>query len=477
MDTSPICPGLRPRRKNTMLRTSRPIHKLEPMVWALILAVISLVFLRPSIRGHDGMGNYAYLMSALVDGDLDFTNEYAAFDSLRGESLLIPNAPVSPLTKLPANRYGIGAAIYWAVAVAPVHFLLKAINPEAATGLTTPYEWAVGVASAWWGCLGVWVLLLWLRERFEPAAAWGTAAGLLLATPLGFYVWAHGSMSHAVSFFISAMTFVALDRALNRPGPVESAAVGIGAGLLITTRVQDATWAFTAICALLTFGSFQKSLAKRLQSAAAFFCVMFIVLLPQLAVWRHLYGSWFSGPAPYLNREGGGFSDGPVHILQCLFNARHGALAWHPILLIGLVGLGNLYKSQRSHMSLTNTDEVPSLSNLRALAIIGLAGFALQALMIGSWSMWWAGASFGNRFFISSYPFLAVGIAAMFDSRLGFKRRWIPLLLLCVLIFWNAGLLVQYGTEMIPREDETSWIEIIVNQFTLVPEWILQEAL
>ena len=33
-----------------------------------------------------------------------------------------------------------------------------------------------------------------------------------------------------------------------------------------------------------------------------------VVIAPQLCVWNVLYGDYFSGPSPYLNREGGAFS-------------------------------------------------------------------------------------------------------------------------------------------------------------------------
>ena len=40
------------------------------------------------------------------------------------------------------------------------------------------------------------------------------------------------------------------------------------------------------------------------------------------------------------------------------------------------------------------------------------------------------------------------------------------------LTIWNCGLLVQYGTEMISREDEVGWATVLTNQFTEVPRWV-----
>ena len=117
-------------------------------------------------------------------------------------------------------------------------------------------------------------------------------------------------------------------------------------------------------------------------------------LLLQMAVWNLLYGSWFSGPEPYFSRESTGLEWWPMHILDVLFSERGGVLAWHSILLIGLIGL-----------ILGRRTFEPGFT---AIALIGLG---LQIYLIGSWSVWWGGASFGNRLFISSYPWLALGLA------------------------------------------------------------------
>ncbi|MBI3736986.1 hypothetical protein HY256_10795 [Candidatus Sumerlaeota bacterium] len=432
----------------------------------------------PSIRGNDGMGNYAYLMSMLNDADLNFANDYAAFDSVHQERYRMSDAPVNPRTERPANRYGIGAAMFWAPAVLPVHLLLERISPDQATGLTPPYEWGVALASAWWGGLGVWLLLMRLRERFNARVSWTAAAGMLLATPLGFYIWAHGSMSHAVRFFIGAIALLTFEKTILQPTLGSVAALGIFAGFLLDTRAQDATWA-----AALIGGAFLARVKSKPHLTAATasetggilglnplvtlaICLwgFFLAVLPQLVVWNYLYGSWLSGPAPYLNREAGAFDLLPIHAIQALFSSRHGALAWHPILIVALAGL------------VLGARRRGGITGLRTLCVLGLAGLMLQLYLVGSWSMWWAGASFGNRFFISSYPFLFFGAAIAFDwieRRFG---KWTGPFLVCLLVFWNAGLLIQYGTEMIPREEPAGWGDILINQFVQVPAWVIERV-
>lgn len=444
------------------------IGKRESAAVAIVLALLSVVFLRPSIRGHDGVGNYVYLMSLLSDGDFDFSDEYMAFDLRARNDLSLAESPRSPETGLPSNRYGIGCAIFWAPTVGLVHGLLSLVDPTLATGLERPYAWAVGIASAWWGGLGLWLLYLRLRRNFDPRATLLALTGIVFATPFCFYLWLHGSMSHAVSFFIIVMALLALEKAWEAPRGLASLLLGAWAGLLAATRFQDMTWVAAFGLALVIVpwfsrsedGDKRKGSADRLItfaiSSALYLGGFFLAMLPQFAVWKILYGSWFSGPLPYLGREGGKLETWPFHLLEVLFTERGGVIAWHPILAIAVAGLF----LGRNKLG-------------RGLFITAMLGLFFQLYLISSWSMWWGGASFGNRFFISSYPFLVFGLAWV-DRRLRDAgwRRLAPAVLL-VLMAWNAGLLVQYGTQMVSREKEEGWSKVVRNQFTEVPAWLI----
>lgn len=441
------------------------IGKRETAAVALALALLSLLFLRPSIRGNDGVGNYVYLMSILRDGDFDFTNEYAAFD-LRGDGRVrLSDAPRSDATGLPANRYGVGCALFWAPTVGMVHALLSAFDPQLATGIGRPYEWAVGIGSAWWGGLGLWLLYVRLRRDFSARSSVLAISGLIFATPFCFYLWLHGSMSHAISFFVVVMALLTLEKAWQAPRGMGSLLLGAWAGLLVLTRFQDATWAAALGLALVivpwwTGRAAAESPASRNVTVAAasllYFFGFALAMLPQLAVWKTLYGGWVSGPLPYLGREGGSIGLVPVHLLQVLFSERGGVLAWHPILALALAGL--VFGRTRIGFG---------------LLVAGVLGLVLQLYLVSSWSMWWGGASFGNRFFISSFPILGFGLAAL-DERLVARgwRRLAPAVL-ALLILWNAGLLIQYGVPMISREEANGWPKVLRNQLTEVPPWLI----
>ena len=440
------------------------LRRREYLLLAAGLVLLAAVALRPSIRGNDGVGHYVYLASLLRGADLDLADDYRAFDRLRRYPYRFSDLPRSPRTGLYGNRFGVGAALLWS----PFVFTLRLLPwgqpaDPAMTGLTRPYEWAVGVATAFYVFSALLLLYGRLRRRRGPFACALAVCALLLATPLGFYALAHGSMSHGVEFFAAVLSLLAFEAAWRRPSASRAALLGAAAGLLAMIRIQDGALGliFAAAVCLRAWWTAPAAaggprIRRILVHELAFAAAALVAFTPQLAVWKVLYGSWLSGPVPYLDGSVAHFSPWPRHALDALLSERGGVLAWHPVMALGLVGLGT---------ALTR----PSAD--RPLAAVGLAGFAAQLAVVGSWSAWWAGASFGNRYFIATLPFLAVGLARWLSAAppAGRRRR---ALLVMLLICWNLGLLVQYATEMVPREDAVPWRRVVRQNLTDVPRWL-----
>ena len=487
------------------------MNKTEWTLLVLALALVAAAGLRPSIRGNDGVGHYVYLAALLRGEGLDFTNAYREFDALHHYPYIkFSDLARSKQTGRPSNRYGIGASCFWAPFVLAVHGALKLAGSPQANALGRPYEWAVGIGTAFWGSLGLALLYWRLRRSAAPLACAAVLAGLIFATPLGFYLYAHGSMSHGVGFFVAAALLLAFERAWQRPSPAALAGVGFWMAWLMMCRFQDATWVLVlgaavglriADCGLRIkrsaecgarsaenkHGMMRSFTALRApRSAFALVFAFFAVFSLQMAVWKVLYGSWFSGPMPYLDSTAGHFERWPIHILEALVSGRKGVLAWHPLIAIGLVGLFMIANCGLRNRRLRiadcglrieeNLNPQSAIRNPQSsyLAWVGLIGFAAQLWLVGSWSMWWAGASFGNRFFISSLPFIALGLGRIAESLTTRRRRVIALAGLGLLIVWNMGLLIQYATEMLPREDWVSWSRIIRQNIIDVPGLLLR---
>ena len=430
----------------------------------LSLVFLAIIALRPSIRGNDGVGHYVFLASMLRAGDLNFRDDYRAFDDIKQYPYQFSKLPICAETGFPSNRYGIGASLLWSPFVAATHLGLKYWAHELADGISRPYEWAVGVATVFWGSLGLAILYHRLRENGSPLAASGALLALIFASPLGFYLYAHGSMAHGVEFFSATLVFLTFERSWKNLQPLWVAACGASLALLVMIRVQNVTWPLVlgaALCYRIFSESnnsqrFGKKARDILVGMVPFVSAAAVVFLPQFIVWQTIYGHWYSGPTPYLDGSAGRFIVWPKYLFHALFSERGGALAWHPAIAVGLVSL--LLSAFQG-------------KGRRTMAVVGLAGFAAQAWIVGCWSSWWGGASFGNRFFISSLPWIGLGLTQWLTvSRPGAGYR--RLLLLSLLMLWNFGLLVQYATELVPREDPVPWSRVIRQNLVDVPRMV-----
>ena len=424
--------------------------------WLLALLAVALVAVtRPSIHGNDGVQNYVYLRSLVFDGDLDFTNEYAHYYAQAPQWFDEKQIPRDAVTGLPINLYGVGNAVLWAPWVLAFHaggLMARACGlPVALDGYSRLYEWAVSLGSAFYASAGVLLVFCLLCRWVAPRAAFWAALLTWLGSPLFFYSHIHASMSHANSFFLSSLLAFAFWSMRNswRKG----AAMGLVAGLLVLTRFQDGIL-------LVPLGAVETAravriarrrlacrrcvawCARRAQMWGIFALVFALTCSPQLAAWHVLHGSAFSGPQGYLS-QGRVNLLWPRHLLAACFSPFHGLFHWHPILLLAVAGL--------------------CLGRLpRRVRLFAWCGFLSQAWVIGSWSIWWAGASFGQRMFISVFPHLALGFGALFDSWLK-RARWLVPALICVAVAWNFGLVVQYATRMIPRQAPVSLVTLGSN--------------
>ncbi len=461
-----------------MLSTSQTINKTEMFLAAGVLFLAALFVTSPAIHGNDGVGYFVYLASIFSDGDLDFQNQYQAYDQLKKYPYRFADLPRSPATGLPSNRYGIGAPLLWSPFVGVGRIFSGNLEDWYSDDGHRIDAKGVGYATAFWGSLGLLLIYRRLRQNATIFACGLTVGGLILATPLGFYIYAHGSMAHGVSFCLLALSMLEFEKAWKRPDPINLSRCGIWLSLALMTRYQDLTWVLTLGGALLyrihgsglhdnKYPGKSDSIRVRpgegrnrlkIQHTTCLILPALVIFIPQLACWKVLYGSWFSGPTPYLSNSHGYFSHGPVHALQVLFSERGGVLAWHPLILCGLVGMVIWRR--------TIFDD-PMIFR------IIMAGLTLQWILVSCWSIWWGGASFGNRFFISSLPFIALGIAPWINS--GRKRLKISAVIgMAMLIVWNLGLLIQYSTKMVPREDPVPWTRVIRQNLVDVPALLLE---
>ncbi|MCX7625391.1 MAG: hypothetical protein N2Z21_04190 [Candidatus Sumerlaeaceae bacterium] len=431
--------------------------------WLIGLLLVTVVFVtRPSIHGNDGVQNYAYLRSILFDGDLDFTNEYAHYFSRAASWFDEKQIPRDECTGRPINLYGVGSAIVWAPWVLLFHAVgllaHKAGLAISLDGYSPLYEYAVGYGSAFYASVGVFLLYLLLQRYFASLVSFWALLITWLATPLFFYGYLHPSMSHANSFFLSSALMTTYFSRLGKK--VKWVTLGLVGGMLALTRFQDGILLLGIVAgeATLALRLWQRKrrwrlavawLWRRIPCYFAFWATAVGIFSIQFLVWWKLHGSPLSGPRGYLT-QGHLSLVFPKHFWSALFSPFHGLFHWHPVLLLSIWGFFLRGAPSR----------------LKAFAI---AGALAQAWVIGSWSIWWAGASFGQRMFISVLPHLAVGMAGSVAYLDRFRRRMLILLLVTIAIFWNFGLVVQYATRMIPRQAPVPITTLATNNLIRVP--------
>jgi hypothetical protein len=421
-------------------------HPLAYLTGFLVCCVVAFLITIPLPRvdgqliGSDGIYYYSYLPTLLIDHDLSSTSQYA--------KLMVEKAGGSGGIAKPVrntNKHAIGSAILWMPFFLIGHLLAILFNaagyPIALDGTGYIYQAPVMIGSILYGFAGV---LLVYRSCSRFFSRWGSVSAAILiwlATNVIYYMIAEPSMSHACSFFATALFLDAWLRYRPLPSSRQWILIGMAGGLVALVRLQDVTWLalplLDASWAVRT--DIKKHLRRQWKGFLFFSAAAFVVFMPQIAIWLTSEGA-----QRYHVISTGRFHWAAPEISNVLFSFRHGLYLWHPVLLFATGGLVLLYRRNRL------------LTLLLALML------AAQLYLIGAWYAWWGGHSFGSRMLISSFPALALGLAALLDWSA--KRNALPMagILACSLILWNALFFAQYRLGYISK-----YSAITLNQLTL----------
>jgi len=427
------------------------------VAWLLTLPLVS-----PRIRGADEIEYFAYLRSAVIDGDLEFGNEYRHFHEkdpagLAGfaDTFL---AKREPLTGRHINFAPLGTALFWSPFYLAVHGAVlggRALGADwAADGFAAPYLAAACYASWLYAGLGLLLAHDALR-RFaglpDAEAGWAVAA-TLWASPLLYYVTVAPGFSHACSVFaVAALVWVSL-WARGR-GPAAWAAVGAVGGMAALVREQDALFLCVPAVLLVHEAMTTRRFGAAAARAAAMGAAAVLAFVPQLLAYRAINGAF--GPSRLVTRK---MSYSSPHLLEVLFDPGHGLFVWAPVLL---VAVGALAWAAARRRDVTT-------------AALLLAFFA-QAWINGSVESWTQAGAFGSRRFVGATVIFAWGLAFAVTAareRLGAGAR---VALLAAFAWWNVSLMVQFGLRLMDRQ-RMEWPRVAVNQVVEVPRRLARTA-
>ena len=416
--------------------------------WVLILIfVVSIPAVTLRLYASDEIEYFSYLRSLWFDHDLSFDNEYRYFYDhaiARGPGFRETFLELRTPTGLRYNFGTVGCALLWmpmyAVADAGVRVARLMGSPVEADGFSRPYIAAVAYGSALYGFLAVLLSAsvarrLLGRGQGEVFSTWASAV-VWFGTPLPFYMYLAPGMAHACSAFAVAAFVAAWLSVRERWTARGLVALGALAALMTMVREQDA---FFAIGVVVDFAwtlvddvrSGRRALAfSRLKAVPAAAVTFALCFLPQ--AWAYVVLNGRLGPANVVVNKMLWYSP---HALQILFSTDHGLFFWTPLALVCVFGLFAL--------------AMPT--DTRRVAFCLLLMFLAQVYISGSVDTWTVAGSFGQRRFLGASVVLTTGLAAWFQYARGWRR--IPTVIAIVLaIWWNLGLMAQFGANMMDRQ-------------------------
>lgn len=429
------------------------------LVLLAIYLVLTPILLTPTVHSNDGVGYYSYVRSWFVDGDVDLENEYDHYVEVFPEI----NRETSGLGRT-TNRYLIGSAIFWSpffllgqAMAFTGNFFGGSFQTDGYAGLAVLFSM---FSSSLYAFFGIIILYRLLKEFFEEKIAFITTLGMWFASPLIFYMWFLPSVSHAISFFITTAFIYYWVRSFSGEDSrtyQQWFVLGVLGALMTLVRHQNIFFLALPFVessiiywkSRVSFSNLKKLFLKNI----FFLLVIILCAIPQMIVFNALTGSPFSVAQTAAADEHLGFL--PIYVFNVLFSF-HGLFSWTPLLMVGFFGLWFFYKKEKTFASYF------------------VFVFLLQLYLLSSWDGWYGGAAFGQRKFLSTTFVFALGLASLIEQlRNARVRWWVIYVVILAFISWNFGLLIQFGSRMIPSESYVSIKTIIYNNFFEVPKRLL----
>jgi hypothetical protein len=440
--------------------------------WALILAfAVSLPAVTTRIYASDEIEYFAFLRSLWFDHDLSFENEYQYFYErgiARAWGFHKTFLEERSATGLRFNFGTIGPALLWApmygVADIGVRMARAAGSQVQADGFSRPYLAAVAYGSALYGFLALLLSTFVARRIAGDETAWA-AALVWVGTPLAFYMYLAPGMAHACSAFAVAAFVATWLVVRERWSTTGVMALGALAALMTMVREQDAFYAAGAAIDFLWSVKAdldaRSAVVERLKAVLAGVATSLVCFAPQ--AWAYLVLNGRIGPASPVAAKM--YWTAP-HALQVLFSPEHGLFAWTPLAALSLLGLLVAGTGRRS----SSVAQRDVQAQTRRIVIALLVMFAAQIYVSGSIDTWTVAGSFGQRRFVGATVILVTGLALFLRQVVRCRRTavWIPIAL-CV--WWNVGLMVQFGAGLMDRQ-RLQLARNAYNNFAVIPRML-----
>jgi len=358
-------------------------------------------FRGPRVDG-DGIYFWLNLRSLVMDRDVDFSNDYAAYGNPWNYGETSRGMPMNPAT--------VGSALMWAPFYLPARGVVALLASQGVAvrsdGTSHAEQLAAFYGSFLYGFFALLLALKLCRRHFPRGPSLLGAVATAVGGNLVFYMVVQPSYSHAPAAFALAAFVERWDATRQNRTLRGWIVLGALGGLAMLVRPQLVVVAVLPLCDLVRQALSCWRQAERpradlwrlMRNAAVGGSAALVAFAPQMVIWCAIHGRPFAIP------QGRTFMQwGSPLWLEVLFHPRAGLVPWMPLALPALIGLGLLVHRRRQ---------------------LGLPLVLLLLLMVyvnaASWD-WWAGYSYGARRFTALYVLLALGLAAFLDL----LRRWV----------------------------------------------------
>ena len=402
------------------------------IVASCFLFVFSLFHHYGGRLGGDGVINFIYVRSWVIDRDFDLTNEFEDFVPAKFQ-IIAAAARANGLSPEPSNEPG--PALFWTPAYVATHVLVLGARwlgaDIAADGYSYPYINAVCVSGFLWGFVAVLIAYHVSCRYFDARLAAVSVCILWLSSTLYWYTVVEPSMPHATgAAAVSIFLFLWLSLR-ESPSGLKWMTLGLAGGLVVSMQRYNA---FYFLAPLLTLGGWLLprlgSLERKdLRSMGLGVGVILAVIATASPM---LLSNLSSGDGSLLRIGVSTFRHWKSpKIIEFLFSSNHGLFAWTPVACLGVLGLFLLFKKDR---------------HLAATLLVTLA--AGIYLLSSTWD-WYAGFAFGSRRLTEAFLIFALGFCASAEL-FSKKPQILGAAALALLVAWNVLLAGQVKRGEVP---------------------------
>ena len=372
---------------------------------------------RSSIYTGDSNGYYLHLASAFIYHDVgNYDRSITAMQQERPE-VKDPREDVFGIRKTDIGKYSIKYTLGVAVLETPFFLIAHGIawlSPEfAASGWTTPYQLAIGLATWLYVMLGLVLLLSVLRNWFTPLVSFAVIFTLALATNILYHV-SCITLAHGYLFFAHSLLLWLTLRFHRKPSGKGVLLIGMCVGLIALLRVPEVMvavvpllWGVSDKHTLRARWTLLTSQPKLLVWSVVGFLLVFGI---QLVYWKYVSGHWI-----YNSYGDEGFDFRHPHIIKGWFGYANGWLLYTPVMGLAVLGILLLHRYCR-------------------VALMPVVLFtAMHVYLHYSYYAYTFFPGLGSRPMIDAYPLLALPLASCYQWTVA--RTWSKVATFLFLLF------------------------------------------